>query len=162
MNYMIQIPVKGDIVLSRGQSIVSDLICWYTNSEWSHAGILISHDEFIDAMAFKGVRIGYLSQLDNYEIYRVSSLTAADRNKIVKLCYEKLGMPYDFIQAALLFWRILIDALYEYKDDPYPEKYICSEFVAEIFATVGITFGKYVDNVLPKHIAQSPVTQRLC
>lgn len=119
-------------------------------------GIYIGMGYFIDSAIWQGVRVGHVSILDHYQYFHID-ITDEQRNAVLINAESKIGQKYDIMQVVLLWWRIITDTMHKNHDDPNPDQYVCSEFVAEMYAGVGVSFGKYVDNVLPNHIANSDI-----
>ena len=151
----------GDLILSSEDSLSSWVVQKVTNSLWSHVGVYTGDGNFISAVPFQGVCLKALTKVDRYGVYRVKGLDDNQRAQVVRFCVERVGWPYDFVQILLLGWRIFTDRLKTNAGDPYPTKYVCSELVAEAYASVGVFFGKIVDNVLPGTIAKNKDTIRI-
>lgn len=117
--------------------------------------------KFISAVPFEGVCEKKLDSIEDKAVYRLKTVTDAQRKAICQFCRERLGCPYDFVQVILLAYRIFTDQLKSNAGDPHPNQYVCSELVAEACASQGIYFGKVVDNVLPQTIAKSELVERI-
>ncbi|WP_231124792.1 hypothetical protein [Piscirickettsia salmonis] len=51
---------SGDIVAYRGNSVISSIVRWWTQSPYSHIGVIWKIKDqlfFVEALIFKGVRI---------------------------------------------------------------------------------------------------------
>lgn len=145
----------GDIMVSRQNTIISKIICFITRSEWSHTSIYLEDDIIISSVPLKGVCFGKVTDGKVRKYYRIKDIDNEKSKLIANYAVSKLGKPYDFIQAIVLGCRIIFDKVLKRGKDYSPDKFICSELVAEACASQGVFFGKYVDNVLPSVIANS-------
>lgn len=152
---------RGDIMVSRQDTFTSKAMCFITGEKWSHASIYIGENTIISAVPFKGVSYGNLTLATERKYYRIKDASLEQANLIADFAISQLGKPYDFWQVIVLAYRIFFDKLLDKGDDDYPDKYVCSELVAEACATQGFLFGKYVDNVLPTVIADSPLVEEV-
>jgi len=151
----------GDLILSYEHSFFSWFVRVMTHSKWSHVGIYTGKDKFISAIPFSGVCEKDLKGVDHYAIYRVKGLTSDQAKKVIAFCKERLGDGYDFFQIILLGYRVMTDKLDKNDGDPHPDQYVCSELVSEAFASIGIYFGKIVDNALPGEFADSDLVDEV-
>ena len=156
---------RGDIVLSKEQSPTSWILRKLTRSQWSHVGIYDGFGKVISAVPFKGVIYKNYGEMfekcSNVGVYRVKDMTKQRADKVIEFCEKHRDTKYDFMQAAVLGWRILTDGLKTNTGDPNPDNFVCSELVAEAFASIGINFGKIPDNVLPSTIEKSHLVRRV-
>lgn len=153
--------LTADIILSYESTFASWAIRKATGSQWSHVGIYDGKGGFYSAVPFKGVCLQPLADLTKKAVCRVKNINDSQRQIVTELCSQSIGKKYDFCQVLLVGWRILTHRLNKNSGDPYPDKYECSEFVAEVFSKVGVNFGKIIDNVLPETIWSSPLVDRL-
>jgi hypothetical protein len=151
----------ADLILSWESTFFSWIVRKITRSQWSHASVCIDSSEVVSAVPLEGVRISPLWSIANKAVYRVKNLNKLDAELVASFCKAKVGSKYDYVQALLLGYRILTDKLDVNKGDPSEKRFVCSELVAEAFATVGIFFGKIVDNALPATLANSPLVERV-
>jgi len=151
----------GDLILSYENSFFSWFVRLMTKSEWSHVGIYEENGTFISSVPFSGVCEKCLKDVNHYAVYRVKGLSKLQADKAVEFCKERLGKGYDFLQIILLGYRLLTDKLDVNAGDPHPDQYVCSELISEAFASVGIHFGKIVDNALPKAFAESDLVTEI-
>jgi hypothetical protein len=150
--------LPGDIVVSRENSLASRFIRWATNSPWSHVSIVTFEGKLIGAVPPAGVCIRPLSVLTDYEVYRFILATPDMVDYVLRWCESKIGDGYDFKQVVLVGYRLLIGKLATYKGDPNPHAYMCSEFVAEAWGSVGWHMAPILDNMLPGDFVKLPAS----
>jgi uncharacterized protein YycO len=150
----------GDLVLSHKPSVFAYPIQWFTKCEWTHVDVYTGGG-WICGAVYPKVRIAELKDVPIFSIWRINSLSADQRADIAKFCLNKLNQPYDWKLFFLLAYRIITDSLQTCGSDPDTKAYVCSELIAEACSTVGISFGKFIDNVLPKTIVTSPLVTKI-
>ena len=151
---------RGDLVLSYEHSFFSWVVRTVTRSKWSHVSIAIDDKSIVSAVPLSGVSESPLPT-ERCAIYRLTGVPQEKRLKMVSFCVERMGAPYDYIQALLLAWRIFTDTIKTADGDPCKDRYLCSELISEAAASEGIHFGHIVDNVLPETIAASELTTKV-
>lgn len=122
---------------------------------------LIMRDQYISAVPFKGVSLSSVLGINTKVVYRVKEATSLQCYDVASFCLSKIGCSYDYLQGLLLGYRIFTDKIDKYAGDPNPDEYVCSELVSEAWDSVGVRFGKIVDNVLPKQLAESNLVERV-
>jgi len=156
---------RGDLVLSKEQSPISWILRKISKSQWSHVGIYDGRGKVISAVPFKGVVYksygDMFSKCTNVGVYRVKGLSVEKADKVIEFCEKHKDTKYDFMQAAVLGWRILTKSLKTNTGDPNPNNFVCSELVAEAFESVGVSFARIADNVLPVTIEKSNLVRRI-
>jgi Permuted papain-like amidase enzyme, YaeF/YiiX, C92 family len=147
----------GDIVLVEGNTRLSSIIKFLTQSTWSHAALYVGerdHDKatngepnvLIEAEANTGVVTVPLSKYAgfNMRICRPIGLDAAAKQEIIDYALARIGKPYDSKQIV-----DLARYLFPYPPVPVrfrrrmlaigsgdPTKAICSTLIAEAFASI--------------------------
>jgi Permuted papain-like amidase enzyme, YaeF/YiiX, C92 family len=147
----------GDIVLVEGNTRLSSIIKFLTQSTWSHAALYIGDGRgdmaangepnvLIEAEASTGVVTVPLSKYRgfNMRICRPVGLDAAAKQEIIDYALARIGKPYDSKQIV-----DLARYLFPYPPVPVwfrrrmlaigagdPTKAICSTLIAEAFASV--------------------------
>jgi hypothetical protein len=147
----------GDIVLVEGNTRLSSIIKFLTQSTWSHAALYVGerdHDKatngepnvLIEAEANTGVVTVPLSKYAgfNMRICRPIGLDPAAKQEIIDYALARIGKPYDSKQIV-----DLARYLFPYPPVPVwfrrrmlaigagdPTKAICSTLIAEAFASV--------------------------
>ena len=148
----------GDVLLIEGNTRLSVIIKYLTQSTWSHAALYIGADELgrnaageplvlIEATAKDGVTASPLSDYArfNTRICRPVRLTAADRRKVIDGAVRSLGKQYDVRQII-----DLLRYLFPYPPVPVsvrrrmlalasgdPTRAICSTMIAGTFQSIG-------------------------
>lgn len=150
----------GDLILSREDTFFSKLIRFVTRCNWSHVSIYIGEDEFISAIPFQGICIKSMDIISDAAICEVIDITEEQRELVVDISKCFLGRAYDFWQAIMLGYKIITGNSSRY-NDIYKDHFVCSEFVAEVYAQVGIHFGYFADNVLPSTIRKSGLVKQI-
>jgi hypothetical protein len=149
--------MPGDIVLVEGNSRLSAIIKFLTQSTWSHAALYIGErpgdtasngepNALLEAEANTGVVTVPLSKYFgfNIRICRPVGLDDESKNKIIDYALARIGKPYDSKQIV-----DLARYLFPYPPVPVwfrrrmlaigagdPTKAICSTLIAEAFATI--------------------------
>lgn len=146
----------GDVLLVEGNTRVSAVIKYLTQSTWSHAALYVGDavrppdsDEpkvLIEAEAATGVAAVPLSKFAHFNtrICRPVGLTDEDRKKVVDFAVSRLGMQYDTQQIL-----DLARYLFPYPPVPIalrrrmlaigsgdPTRAICSTLIAEAFYSI--------------------------
>ena len=147
----------GDVLLVEGRQRISTAIKYLTQSTWSHAALYVGDvlgsgqdgEEprcFIEADVNAGVRALPLSAFADLHlrICRPVGLTAADRDRMIGYCVERLGDQYDLKNVLDL-------ARYLFPTPPVPVRFrrrmlalgsgdptraICSTLIARAFQSV--------------------------
>jgi len=87
----------GDLVLVKGNSIISSLIKDVQNSQYSHVAGIIKENVIIEA-DWDGVNYNALDYYNGMaDIYRCDSLTKGKRYVLPKLAINELKDPYDYL-----------------------------------------------------------------
>ena len=147
----------GDILLIEGNTRLSAVIKFLTQSTWSHAALYVGdtgkaktangeQDVLLEAFSEAGVLLSPLSKYEqfNTRICRPIGLTGKERKKIIDYALARVGMQYDNKQIL-----DLARYLFPYPPVPVflrrrllaigsgdPTRAICSTLIAEAFASV--------------------------
>jgi hypothetical protein len=147
----------GDVLLIEGNTRLSAIIKYLTQSTWSHASLYIGPDPskervglddrvLLEAEAEKGVHLTPISAYAkfNTRICRPSGLSDADRQKVVDFALKNLGKQYDSHHIV-----DLLRYLFPYPPVPValrrrllaigagdPTRAICSTLIAQAFYSV--------------------------
>lgn len=147
----------GDIVLVEGNSRLSAIIKFLTQSTWSHAALYVGQrpedqaptgepNVLLEAEADTGVVTVPLSKYVefNIRICRPVGLDGASKRKVIDYALARIGKPYDLKQIV-----DLARYLFPYPPVPVwfrrrmlaigagdPTKAICSTLIAEAFASI--------------------------
>jgi hypothetical protein len=149
--------MPGDVLLVEGNTRLSAVIKYLTQSTWSHAALYIGDalgppkpgeepKVLIEAEAEPGVQAVPLSSFAHYNtrICRPVGLSAEDRKKVVDFAVSKIGMQYDTKQIL-----DLARFLFPYPPVPValrrrllaigsgdPTRAICSTLIAQAFYAI--------------------------
>lgn len=172
----------GDVLLIEGNTRLSVIIKYLTQSTWSHAALYIGRDELddndageprvlIEATAKAGVVASPLSDYArfNTRICRPVRLAEADRRKVVNHAVRSLGKQYDVKQLI-----DLLRYLWPYPPVPVavrrrmlalasgdPTRAICSTMIAEAFQSIGYPIlPAPADAALGRPVAMTPYMAR--
>ena len=134
---------EGDVLLFAGRGLWSSLIKLWTNSHYSHVGLVAMWGErlmCLESIEGKGVRAVPLSQLvaEYHGLIHWYSLRDTEyiRAMAVSWAIEQLGSEYSWRQiAALMFGKTC---------DMDKAKWICSEFVQRALAKGHAAIDKQV------------------
>jgi hypothetical protein len=146
----------GDVLLVEGNSHISGVIKYLTQSTWSHAALYVgpigganTHEcephVLIEAELSEGVVSSPLSKYYSYHtrICRPIGLSQEDRNSVCQYAIERIGFDYDFRNIIDLMryliplpvpqrWRRRMIAL----GSGNPTRIICSALIAQAFEVV--------------------------
>jgi hypothetical protein len=147
----------GDVLLVEGNTRLSAVIKYLTQSTWSHAALCIGDalgpakageepKVLVDAEAGPGVRAVALSEFAHFNtrICRPVGLSDEDRNRVVSFAVSRLGTQYDTRQIL-----DLARYLFPYPPVPVairrrllaigsgdPTRAVCSTLIAEAFYSI--------------------------
>jgi hypothetical protein len=145
---------SGDLFFAAGNYPISQLIMKFTNSPWSHVGVILRAEAvgrvlLLESVEDIGVRLIPLSKYrDDYEndgkpykgilvVARPKGVTPELVRAIGSFGADQLGRPYD--KDAL--GDILMRLVFKQGRSEHPDRaYICSELVQNCFARGGYTF----------------------
>jgi len=144
---------SGDLLFTSGDYLASQLIRKFTESPWSHVGIVFRVDAIdrvlvLESVEDMGVRFAplskYLSDYDEGKPYRGRAVIARcarlDRKSLEKIAAfgtDQLTRAYDRGEIMDIAARIALG----YPRPKRDRAYICSELVHECFARAGRAFG---------------------
>jgi hypothetical protein len=149
--------LPGDVLLIEGNTRLSVIIKYLTQSTWSHAALYVGHSlgqgatgeplVLIEAKAKVGVVASPLSDYAHFNtrICRPVRVSEGDRRKIIDSAVGNLGKQYDLQQVV-----DLLRYLWPYPPVPVslrrrmlalasgdPTRAICSTMIAEAFQSIG-------------------------
>jgi hypothetical protein len=171
----------GDIILIEGNTRLSAIIKFLTQSTWSHAALYLGDrlddcaadgepNSLLEADADTGVATAPLSKYAKYNlrICRAVGLSPDNRRKVIDYALARLGMQYDSKQIV-----DLARYLFPYPPVPVwfrrrmlalgagdPTKAICSTLIGEAFASVRYPILPEKITVGGKTIGIAPFVQR--
>ena len=144
----------GDLLLCSGTGKFSRAIRKFTQSIWSHVGFImplqaINRIMLLESVESVGVRTVPLSKyVNDYDnkgrrypgslvVARHSSFGSVNQQQLLgfsQFAVDKLGCPYDNDEILKIGIRLAIGGRKSKRD----KEYICSEYVHECYASVGI------------------------
>jgi hypothetical protein len=122
------------IITRKSQKIVSKLIRWCTEEEWSHIGILIGGNVYhSDFFGVSCIPVNEFTKHNDYKAFNVRSTTQQNA-VILERCKEKMGRSYDFPAIIMFFVYFLLKKMGIRFHMPMinPRWLICSEFIAYV------------------------------
>ena len=149
-----------DILLFKGEFIISKIIEWFTDSKYSHAGLYLGNWTIAEALP-DGIIIDFLKDRPmGYDVFRYKyPLTNMQKDRLNEFVYLKIATKYNYKElfACLLKEKLGID--FPFVDD----KLICSQFVDLSYRYAGINLvdlekGKIVT---PKNLSESKLLVRV-
>ena len=163
----------ADILLfEAGEDIVSKLVAWGTDSQYSHVAVCISSELnlAIEAMPGKKTRVIDLKKRkDNFDVYRVKEECSFDQNKAISFLIDNLDGNYD--QLGVIFLGILKFFSKIGFPKKWPNKwqkdrdYFCSELCYEAFFKGGglniVPQVNEADITSPADISESSVLNKI-
>jgi permuted papain-like amidase YaeF/Yiix C92 family enzyme len=174
---------SGDILLCSGNSPFSRMIQQATQSVWSHVGFIIQLDIIDRIMVLEsvesiGVRTVPLSQYAlNYQgthqgypgrvlIARHAQFQPDQITRLSRHAVDLLGTPYHTGEIIQIAARIGGHALHMkppvMDNTPVKKAYICSEYAAECYRSVGIIIpGNSAGFIAPADFARDPQVKPL-
>lgn len=170
----------GDVLLIEGNTRLSAVIKYLTQSTWSHAALYIGEvlgngpaggepSVLIEAEADKGVVAVPLSKYAEYNkrICRPVGLSAEERKRVIDYAVARIGMQYDSKQIV-----DLARYLFPYPPVPVslrrrllaigsgdPTKAICSVLIAEAFTSIHFPILPERAKIGGKSVAVAPYVQ---
>lgn len=143
---------SGDLLFASGKYLISNLIQKFTDSPFSHIGIIfpvksLERVLLLESVEDYGVRFAPLSKyLNDYEdgkpydgIIVLARVRGFDRQKmeeIAKFGIDQLTRKYDTEEIGRIVARIALNKGKKKRDN----EYICSELVYECFLKAGVEF----------------------
>ncbi len=164
--------LNGDVLMYRGKSLISRLICWFTRSRYSHAGLAVWWNERLMVMEAIGNGVVVTPLSNNVAAYdgrvewftSVDEISANDRITMVQFAQQELGKEYDtwkLIQFALM---LIFGGSVEKRDKlRRSRKLVCSYYVAQAYNSIGRDLKPNVSDrfMTPDDIANSPKLKRM-
>lgn len=140
----------------KSKGLVSNLIKWQTNSEYSHASIVVTDNNGIsrlyEAREFKGVLSRLAIDQEDYDEFMVKDITRNQELGIIEFLERQIGKKYDY-------WLILQFVARNQNTRKASGKWICSELVYAALRKVGIELLARTEPVYvsPGLLARSPL-----
>lgn len=147
------------ILLFRGNrgGLISKLIAWQTNGNYSHAAIELPCGKVIEAWHKGGVRVR-AARLDTegVEAYEVDGMTIEQWAKALEYAHKQVGKKYDFGGVARFLTR------FRKPDSEATKSFFCSELVFASLRHAGVHLLERVElaQVSPTVLSFSPLLVR--
>lgn len=137
----------GDVLMFKGQSWLSKIIKWRTQSDYSHAGIVVWWNDRL--MVLEAIGQGVLARpisynLNHYsgdiEYFRPSREIATEtRTLMAQFAQAQLGKKYASRRLVGFFFKLLFNRpMQSHDNESAAGRYFCSEYVADIYAKHGL------------------------
>lgn len=145
----------GDIILRKGQG-VSRIVGWFTNSPYTHVGIV--YDEPIIIHSYiKGVRPTIKKDLEPYDVYRLKGGLDDVEKEVIQHMLENFmrkDIKYDYWQLVFYVYYALFGGDNKFNN---PKKFICSELIDRAYKSLSyhITKNDKLGDITPAEIARS-------
>jgi uncharacterized protein YycO len=153
----------GDIILVRGKHpIVSSLIRWFTQSEYTHVGMAVDADWIYEIDAHKSLAIHPMTYTD-YDVFRYKyGLTREQKEKMRQYATKKAkeNQGYDWLRIISFVFEKWFGHHFLWD---FRKREICSEIVDEVYASVGIDLvpDRPKGYVRPCDLANSPLLEKV-
>ncbi len=159
---------NGDVLLYKGQGIISRLIRWITRSDYSHAGLAVWWNERLMVMEAvgKGVVVTPLSSnIGHYNgdvdwFWCTKEISEEDRTRLVQRAQEELGKRFARCGMLLVGLCLALKQPLD-KDDTFytSRRFFCSFYVAAAYNSIGLDLRKDRSDgfTTPDDIARSPL-----
>jgi hypothetical protein len=162
---------NGDVLMFKGRYLHSSIIRGLTRSFYSHAGIAVWWNRRLMVMEAveRGVRILPLSRkIGSYRgdvewFCSKKEISERDRLRMIIFAQEELGKSYARWREIFFGWKILLRRDLSEKDELRREnKLYCSQYVAQIYNSVGLDLKKKRDDrfMSPDDIANSSLLEK--
>jgi hypothetical protein len=143
----------GDIILTRSNTEVSQLVRRLTKSEYSHAILYVSISSCIDSDGY-GVQSQNIQRLLYEDLSDVKVLRLREtinKNKIpdaIVFARQKIGTEYSIGEAKLALLKQQVNA-------KEPNRQFCTRFVAQAYESAGVKLVEIYDYCNPNELLKS-------
>ena len=148
----------GDIILVKGDTpIVSRVIRWFTQSEYTHAAIAIAENLVYEIDINKRLAIRPFSY-EKYDVFRYKYGLTNEQQILIQVYAnekEEENKGYDWLHILSFAIQKIFRTKKVYEE---ANKVICSEIVDNLYNQIGIDLipDRADGDVTPAHLAQSP------
>jgi hypothetical protein len=160
----------GDILLFRGKSWISRLICWVTGSSYSHSAILAWWNGRL--MVLEAIETGIVTSRMSLVVTKYSGKVELwttdeklDRLEVIRTAQLLLGKRYSTFKLVRNLKRLVFGRPRHEPEDPEspPDDFVCSEFVSRVWRAGGIDLANDSPDVYtkPSDIAKSPRVRKV-
>jgi uncharacterized protein YycO len=160
--------IIGDIVLVKENRFFSKIIKYFTQSDYSHAGIIVgvygADLIVVESRLISGVK----KSLYNINSKKITIFTHIDmveekRQKLLGLSISMVGKGYDW--KGVLYRAWLTITFRRRNPNKWNDKaaFYCSELVSFVYEKVGLVFDMNIlpENITPENIASSKFTMNV-
>lgn len=149
---------QGDVILVKGNGLISWAIKKFTNSPYSHAACFYGDGHFIES-DWGGVKLAYMSKYENtdYDIYRCTEANKQQLWLASEWMLSQAGSKYDYLGILGIAKQILFNQETNIWDNK--DRYWCSELVADGYIKAGIPLEAEKDTrrISPGDLARSQI-----
>jgi len=136
----------GDVLMFKGQSWLSKIIKWRTQSAYSHAGIVVWWNDRL--MVLEAIGQGVLARPISYNLHHYTGdieyfrpareIAPETRTNMAQFAQAQLGKKYASRRLIGFFFKLLFNRPMQSQDNAEAAgRYFCSEYVADIYAKNG-------------------------
>lgn len=149
----------GDIILTRSNDRLSEMVRSYTQSDYSHAILYVGQYSCIESdglgvQARNLQRIGFENESDVVLLRLLNSKDNSIISKAIEFARQKIGTEYSTYEAKLV--KIETDS--KAKE---PNRQFCTRFVAQAYAESGLKLVNNADYCTPQNILESEKVERV-
>lgn len=148
----------GDIILFKGKGFISKMVQFFTKSNYTHAAMMISDKQMIEANWYKKVNIvDFIYDVDIMEVYRYKEKLDINQTiQIVQNSYTMLDKYYDYSQVISYVFEFFLG---KHFNNPFNlgNFIICSELIDKSykFANIDLVPSRMDGNVTPGDLSKS-------
>lgn len=162
--------ITCDILLYKGDSFVSKLIKWNTNSLYSHVSVVVDGEMNLaiesNTGSQSGVRALDLRKLkaSDIDVFRVKAAGSYKPEQVISYLVSCLGSHYDY--PGVIWLGVLKVLRLKKQANKFQEAkdYFCSELVYEAFKSAGLDIVPQIgaaETTSPGDIARSPLIEKV-
>lgn len=154
----------GDIILFKGNGIVSKFVKFFTRSEYTHVAMMVSDTKMIEANWNKKVNVvDFIYNPLEMEVYRYkNSLNVNQQISVVQTSYEMLNKYYDYAQIVVYLFEFFSK---KHFNNPFnfQQFVICSELIDKSYLKLMIDLVPWrsIGNVSPDDLSKSKEIVRI-
>lgn len=111
------------LVFSQSRGFPSNIIRWFTKSDWSHCFIVLDDSLEGDALVFESSKGGVKLNLWSNYSYKKCAIFNINQSMNLKPLYKYFGSNYGYFQIL----GYTIAKIFKLKHNPIKKDYICSE-----------------------------------
>jgi len=148
----------GDILLFKGNTpVISSLIRWFTNSEYTHVAMAMNHQEMIEIDIHRRLAIRPIRS-ETFDVFRYKrGLTLQQQLDLKNYIENRIhtNQGYDWLRILSFVTQkfIRFAPIWEQAN-----RVICSEIIDHIYTHIGIDLvpEREDGHIAPSHLASSP------